>query len=80
MGDNALRTSRNHGNSLLGLSVLLLVPTLLPSAEGQITLDAARPGARTLMDAQPGNTRCCFTFPGVQVYALANLLACALKT
>jgi len=51
MGDNALRTSRNHGNSLLGLSVLLFVSTLLLSAERRIGPDAARPGARSLMDA-----------------------------
>ena len=51
MDNNTLQTSRTHGNSLLGPSMLVFVSMLLLCAEGRIVPDAVRPGARSLMDA-----------------------------
>jgi hypothetical protein len=51
MDENARQTACKRGHIVRALFALLFLSTLFLSAEGRIGQDAARPGARSLMDA-----------------------------
>ena len=51
MNGNARQTTLRQGHIVRGLSVLLIVSSLLLSAEGRVEQGAVHPGARSLMDA-----------------------------